>query len=161
MSSSFAKLNGALMQPVGHTVKGVGQIDAALTNNGTISAENVSGSTGTTLSISGATTNNALMRATSGRILSFASGVLSNLSGTTLTGGSYQLGANSTITLPGSIATNAASIKLGGANTTFTALSSLSSNTGTLTLASERIVQPHRRINELRHDRSMAAARFG
>src|SRR5262249_4472478 len=123
--STFAQVNGTLTQGAGHTMRGLGQINAALTNNGVVNAD----SSGAMLAVNGATSNTGLMQASSGGTLQFASGMLSNLSGTTLTGGSYEVDAGSTISLPGSIATNAANIKLSGASTTFAALNALTSNT--------------------------------
>jgi hypothetical protein len=133
-----AQLKGSLTQASGHTIQGQGQINATLTNNGTVNA-NVSGGT---LTVNDTTTNNGLMQAAGGGTLQFTSGELSSLSGTTLTNGSYEVDTNSTITLPGSIATNAANIKLGGSGYSFSALNSLTSNTGSLTLASGATFNP-------------------
>ena len=113
-----AELNDSLTQGAGHTVSGVGEINATLINNGTISAD-VSNQT---LNVNGTTTNNGLMIATSGGSLTIANGVLTNFAGTTLTGGTYEVDANSTINLPGSVITNAANIILNGTPIHFVAI---------------------------------------
>ena len=64
-----AQLNGTLTQAAGHTIQGLGQINAALTNNGTVNA-NVNAGT-LTLQTS-AMTNNNLFEATSGGILAIS-----------------------------------------------------------------------------------------
>jgi len=128
-----AQLNGTLTQASGHTITGNGEINAALINNGTVNANG-----GTTLSVTGATTNNGLMQASNGGTLAIASGVLTNFSGTTLTGGSYEVDANSAINLPGSITTNAATVTLSGANSNFSAINSLTNNQGSFYLKNGR-----------------------
>ena len=126
-------ITGTLTQAAGHTISGRGQINAALTNNGLVNA-NVSGQT---LSVNGATTNNGTMQASNG-VLSIATGVLTNLSGSVLTGGTFEVDANSTISLPGSVVTNAASVILNGANSNFGAINSLATNAGSFSVLGGR-----------------------
>ena len=121
-----AELTGTLTQTASHTISGLGVIDAALTNNGTVNA----GVAGQTLAVNGLTTNRGMMEASSSGTLSFAPGVLTNLSGSTLTGGAYEALANSTISMSGSITTNAATVILSGTGSTFSAINSLAGNYG-------------------------------
>jgi hypothetical protein len=99
-SNTTAQLNGALNQSAGHSILGYGQINAALTNNGTVNA-NVSGQTlalqtsnmtnnslfeatvGGTLYINGITVN----QSTGGLISASGSGSVINLNGATISGG--------------------------------------------------------------------------
>jgi fibronectin-binding autotransporter adhesin len=125
-----AELNDSLTQGAGHTVSGVGEINATLINNGTISADVFN----QTLNVNGTTTNNGLMLATGGGILTIANGALTNFAGTTLTGGTYEVDPNSTINLPGLVTTNAANIILNGSPTNFAAIAPLATNSGSFTL---------------------------
>ena len=132
-SSSLAQLNGTLTQAGGHTIQGQGEINAALTNNGVVSAS-VSGKT---LLVNGVSTNNSLFRATGGATLEISNGDLTNFSGTTLTGGAYEADASSTLKLDPAAAAvnaNAANVILNGASSSFPALASLAANSGTLTI---------------------------
>jgi len=127
MEASYqAQVTGTLTQAAGHTINGQGSVSAALTNNGLVNA-NVNGGT---LSVNGATTNGGVMEASNGGTLSFAPGVLTNLSSSTLTGGTYQADANSTISLPGSVTTNAATVVLDGSGSDFSAFNSVATNNG-------------------------------
>lgn len=118
-----------LTQDSGHSITGTGQITVnAFTNNGTVNAN----SSGNTLAITNTNTNNGTYEASNGGTLNVAN--ITNLSLGTLTGGTYEVAANSTMILPGSVTTNAATIVLNGANTTFAAISAVTSNTGTFKL---------------------------
>lgn len=59
---------------------------------------------------------------------------LTNLSGTTLTGGTYEVTDSNQIYLPGNIITNAANIILSGPNPTFGAIAPFAINSGSFTL---------------------------
>ncbi len=63
---------------------------------------------------------------------------IAQLSGTTLTGGRWIVGANSSLQLPGTIATNQGDVTLDGAGSTLSALSRLSANAGSLTVTGGR-----------------------
>jgi|GEM_PF-5319053 len=91
-----AQLSGTLTQATGHSITGFGQINATLTNNGTVNADvnvNLPGINGQTLEVlppSGAdtlaVTNNGLMEATNGGTLQFDKGVtLTSAAGATIT----------------------------------------------------------------------------
>jgi T5SS/PEP-CTERM-associated repeat protein/autotransporter-associated beta strand protein len=121
-----AELTGTLTQTASHTISGIGVIDAALTNNGTVNADVA----GQTLTVNGLTTNRGVMEASGSGTLSFAPGVLSNLSGSTLTGGAYEAFGGSTIGLSGSITTNSATVILSGSGSTFSAINSVGANYG-------------------------------
>lgn len=126
-----AHLTGSLTQGSTHLIQGHGKVTAALTNNGVVNA-NVAGGR---ISLNGTVTNYGLMRVSNGSLLQF-NNVLTNLAGGILTDGSYEVDSGSTIDLPGSINTNAATITLGGPGYSFSALNSLSNNVGTFTLGS-------------------------
>src|SRR5262249_25847170 len=91
-----AQLNGTLTQAAGHTISGWGQINAALTNNGTVNA-NINAGTLTLQSgnMTGNMTNNNLLEATGGGTLA--------ISGITVTQGASgqisALGAGSKVNL--------------------------------------------------------------
>ena len=116
---------------------------ADFTNNGTLTAQN-----GGTLAFSNASggtlTNNGIIQVTDGSTLTVSAGALTNLSGTTLTGGTYRvLGTgNSTATTlslgGGNITTNAANVTLSGSNAAFAEISALSANSGTFAVANGR-----------------------
>ncbi|HUB23961.1 MAG TPA: hypothetical protein VL992_00930, partial [Tepidisphaeraceae bacterium] len=137
-SGGNAQLNGTLTQASTHTISGFGQINANLTNFGTVNAD----VGGAGLGVNGTTTNSGLFEASNGGILQVASGALTNLSGTTLTGGTYEVNAGSTINLPGPVTVNAANIILNGTGTNFSAIAgtnaahqtNLSTNSGSFTL---------------------------
>jgi hypothetical protein len=95
-------------------------------NNGTILGTGLYA----TLQITDEITNNGLIDASLGGNIQFAAGSLQNISGTTLTGGSFEVDANSTMTFASPIATNAANITLDGAGYAFAAISSLITNSG-------------------------------
>jgi autotransporter-associated beta strand protein len=137
-AGTLAQLNGTLTQSSGHTISGYGQINAALTNNGLVVANAAS----QILSINDVTTNSGTFQATGGGVLQVAAGALTNLVGTTLTGGTYEQDLNSTMILGGSTAaainTNAANIVLSsnGNSVVFPSIASLAVNSGSLTLNS-------------------------
>jgi len=126
-NGTTAQLSGTLTQDVSHTIEGFGDITATLTNNGLVTAN----AANQTLEVNGPTTNGSTgtMQANGGT-LSFASGALTNLSGSTLTGGTYEVKATSTLTLPGTITTNNASVILRSTTSTFAAINSLATNDG-------------------------------
>ncbi len=124
--------NSNLTQDSGHTISGGGMILVDnFTNNGTVNAD-ASGNTLLLETNGTAYTNNGTYEATSGGTLYVTT--LTNVSSGTLTGGTYQVNASSTMILPGTITTNAATIVLNGANASFAAISTLTSNKGTIKL---------------------------
>ena len=152
---------------IGATIAGTGNVgggQTTFTNNGTINA-NVSGGTltvqpgggtadftnngylyasnGGTLQFSSASggilTNNGTLYVFGGSTISVSAGALTNLSGTTLTGGTYGVSAvgNATNTLSlggGGIVTNNAVVFLSGAGAVFSEINSLANNQGTFEL---------------------------
>ena len=112
--------NYVLTNDTGHTIRGAGYVginDLGLINKGTIIADNST----YPLQIypSGSKLNNqGTLRATNGATLIVGNTNFTNLSGTTLTGGTYEVFASSTMKLPAAtgIATNAATILLDGVN---------------------------------------------
>ena len=106
---------------------------ADFTNNGTLSASN-----GGTLAFSNASggtlTNNGIIQVTDGSTLTVPTGALTNLSGTTLTGGDYVVSAASasspaTLSLGGgSIVTNNAAVELSGPGAVFNEIKTLANN---------------------------------
>ncbi len=114
-----------LTQDSGHSITGTGEITVnSFTNNGTVNAN----SAGNTLAITKSNTNNGTYEASNGGTLNVSN--LSNDSGGTLTGGTYEVAANSTMILPGSITVNDGNIILSGSNTTFAAITPLNNNEG-------------------------------
>ncbi|MGN6369338.1 MAG: beta strand repeat-containing protein [Phycisphaerae bacterium] len=120
--------NATLTNDTAHTIHGVGEIDVPLINNGTVSGD----FSGHALVINGATTNNGLIQATAKGIVQFASG--SVVSNGTLSGGTFRVDSNSTMTFSDPISTNAATILLSGSNATITGIDSLTTNSGNFTL---------------------------
>ncbi len=121
-----------LTQDSGHTISGTGEINVnEFTNNGTVNA-NSSGNTLLLQTNSQAYVNNGTYQASNGGTL--AANSLSNISGGFLTGGTYEVDANSTMNLPNGITGNAATIILNGTNTSFAAISGLATNSGTFKL---------------------------
>ncbi len=98
---------------------GTSTIAVAVTNSGLLEA--ASG----TLSVQAPLSNSGELLATSGAWLDLSQAVLANLSGTTLTGGSYEADANSTIELATetTITTLDATVTLSGAGSTIQSLS--------------------------------------
>ncbi len=95
----------------------------------------------------GTATNNGTFRAITttadSSTLTVPSGALTNVSGTTLAGGSYIAsasgGGTATIDLTGAnITTNAATVVLSGANSSFAAINNLADNQGSFTVAAGR-----------------------
>ncbi len=125
-----ARVDGTLTLGAGQTITGHGNINAALTNNGTV----ISNLTSTAINVNGVVVNNSLFRATNGGAINFAAGtVISN--GTLNGAGTFQIDANSSMSIANPVPfTSAATIILTGPNATFTGLSSLATNTGNLTL---------------------------
>ncbi len=115
-TNGAAQLNGALTQNSASSITGIGEINAALTNNGTVNA-NVSGGT---MSLLSNMTNGGTMEATNGGILAFGTITITN-SGTiqaTGTGSTVSLGST---TISGGILSSAAGdsiATLGGATST-------------------------------------------
>jgi fibronectin-binding autotransporter adhesin len=115
-TGTAAELNGALTQNVGSSITGIGQINAVLTNNGTVNA-NVSG--GTLSLLSSNMTNGATMEATGGGILAIGGITITNtgtiqatgtgssvtLSNTTISGGTLSSGTGDSIVSVGSAVT--------------------------------------------------------
>ncbi len=93
-----------------HTIRGTGWISAPLTNHGLLSADVA----GATLEVTGPSTHDGACQAAYGGVLRFGAWP-ANLSGGTLTGGTWRAYSNSGIRFPGaSITTNAATIVLDG-----------------------------------------------
>ena len=104
----------SLTNNAGHTIQGSGSIgnggnDTTLTNVGTIIANQ-----STPLYFYGTVTNSGILEVKDGSEMSLAGGSLSNLSGSTLTGGVYTIAG--ILRLPGYVTTNAATITLDGTN---------------------------------------------
>ena len=121
-----------LTQDAGHTISGTGEINVnTFTNNGTVNA-NVSGDTLALISNSSTYTNNGIYEASNGGTLDASRSNLTNYSAgtTTLTGGTYEVSANSTMILPGSITVNDGNIILSGTHTTIAAITPLNNNEG-------------------------------
>jgi hypothetical protein len=96
-----AQLNGTVTQNVGSSITGLGQINAALTNNGTVNA-NVSASTMTILTNpSNPMTNGGTMEATGGGNLSINGITITNTGGTIKATGNNGSGINSSVILNG------------------------------------------------------------
>lgn len=97
-------------QGAAHTIRGTGWISAPLTNHGLLSAD-VSGAV---LEVTGTSTHDGACQAAYGGVLRFGTWP-TNLSGGTLTGGTWRAYSNSGIRFPGaSITTNAATVVLDG-----------------------------------------------
>jgi hypothetical protein len=117
---SSSNVNYVLVNDTGSTIRGAGYVgvnDLGLINRGTIIADNST----YPLSIYPSTSslnNLGTLRATNGATLIVGNANFQNLSGTTLTGGTYEVFANSTMRLPAAtgIVTNASTILLDGAN---------------------------------------------
>jgi filamentous hemagglutinin len=127
-------LGATLTLGAGQTVDGFGDVDAVVVNNGSIIANAYGQAININPSPNGSTgiTNNGLFEASNNGTLNITANLLTNFSGTTLTGGTYEV-AGGTINLPGSIVTNAATIILNGGYN-FTALAPLATNTGSFIL---------------------------
>ncbi len=124
--------NSNLIQDSGHTISGAGLINVdSFTNNGTVNAD-ISGSTLLLETNGVAYTNSGTYEATNGGTLDVTS--VTNFASGTLTGGTYQVNANSTMILPGNVTNNAATIILNGTNTAFSAITAMTGNTGTFKL---------------------------
>jgi hypothetical protein len=99
---------------------------------------NRSGPASTTVFTSGLAFNNSgTVNVTEGGSL-FVYGTVAQVSGSTLTGGSWYVGANCTITLTGNITTNQGNVTLDGTGSQFAALNNLASNTGSFSLLGGR-----------------------
>jgi hypothetical protein len=106
----------------------------SLVNQGLISSEVA----GRAITLSVPTfTNQGTVQAVNGGSLTIT-GTLTNLSAGTLTGGSWVVAGSSTLSTPGAITTNAATIVLDGPGSAWGALGGLASNTGSLTLSNDR-----------------------
>ncbi len=123
-------VSGQLVNGGSSIIDGYGYENAGLTNNGTISAD--AGSK--ILYVEANITNAGIMEATNSATLNLTNANLSNLAAGVLTMGTYQVNANSTMNINGSIVSNAATIILNGGNTTFAALSPITANTGSFQL---------------------------
>ncbi|MGD0461024.1 MAG: hypothetical protein ABSB74_00910 [Tepidisphaeraceae bacterium] len=124
LDSTGAVLAGTLTQSSGHTIKGYGEITAALTNNGTVNA-NVNGQT-LTLQTNNMT-NNSVMEATGGGNLT--------VNGITITegsGGTISAAANSTLDLTNATITEGITGQISGAANSTINLSSATITGGTL-----------------------------
>ena len=63
---------------------------------------------------------------------------VAQVSGNVLTGGTWNVESNATLSMPGSIATNAGSVTLSGTNSNFAAINGLSANQGSFSLLNGR-----------------------
>jgi hypothetical protein len=138
--------DGNLINAAGHTIRGSGFIGTRLVNNGLIHADVAgAGITHGPLNLPNNFTQNGTFRASNGSTLA-ANALPSNFSGGTISGGTYEVFANSTLRMQGlNITTNNATILLDGVNSNFysdngtiSALAGLSSNPGTLTIRNGR-----------------------
>lgn len=109
----------------------VGAAGSSLLNQGLLSAR----TSGRTLTVQGTFNNQGTVEARNGGTLALALSP-ANLSGGTLTGGTWGVYDNATLSFPGgsNVSTNAATVTLSGSGSTFAAMNSLASNTGTLKL---------------------------
>lgn len=106
-----------LTNAAGHTIEGAGQLGANtlnLVNAGLIDANVASANKLTIAPSAGGVTNNGTLRANAGSTLTVTDG-LTNFSGTTLTGGAYQVLGTMRLPAATDIITNAATILLDGA----------------------------------------------
>jgi len=150
-AGAYAQLNGTLTQEAGHTINGYGEINATMTNDGTVDAATsgeaivvngpmanaglVEASNGGTLSFAtGALTNTGLAEASGSGTVTFAAGELTNFSGTTLTGGTYEALASGTLSLSGTVATNNAAVILNGRGASFSAINGITANEGSFSV---------------------------
>jgi hypothetical protein len=122
-----AQVNGSLTQAAGHTLQGWGQINATLTNAGTILG-NVNGQG---LPLYGPTTNTGLIKATGGGSVSFASTAI--LANGSLGTGTFQTDANSAMSFPTNFSLNNGIISLTAPSSSVTGITSLT-NAGNLSL---------------------------
>lgn len=113
----------------------------AVVNQGTISAETASRS----ITVAGNFTNNGTIEARNGGWVDLSAAGFANLAAGTLTGGTYAVGANSTISIdpgpgaaPAAITTNDATILLDGPNSNFEPVNSLSHNLGHFSISGGR-----------------------
>lgn len=114
----------------------------AFVNQGTLEATN-GGTALLTGNAGGAFTNNGTFQALNGSNFTLdGSATLTNLTGTTLTGGTYNVvstGATSTLTFTGqTITTNAATVSLSGALSVFNAINPLAANQGSFSISNGR-----------------------
>jgi len=138
-SSDQTGAAGTLTIGPGITISGNGSIavniDGSIVNQGTIDGDANTFGQGLVLLI-GPITNTGTLEATGGGDL-YVGDALTNLASGTLTGGNYDVYANSTIDFgTASITTNAANILLSGSGGTLNGLNSLTSNSGSLTISS-------------------------
>jgi fibronectin-binding autotransporter adhesin len=128
--------SGTLTQASGHTIGGWGEINAALVNQGTIDANNNSGNT---LAITGTLDNQGTVEAMNGGVASISADVI-QVSGSTLTGGTWIAQANSTvsITSAGTLSTNQGTVILNGLGSSFPNINPLAVNQGSFTVAGGR-----------------------
>jgi hypothetical protein len=104
------------------------------TNDGTMTASSQG-----RINVNQPLTNSGLISASGGTVSFTSPQMLTNLSGTALTGGSYAVNSNSAITLgSATIQTNAATIILSGANSLMPAINPLDTNHGVLKVTSGR-----------------------
>ena len=129
-----ARITGAVNATLtnNQTIHGIGEIDVALINNGTIIGDFTTGSR--TLAFNGLTTNNGLIKATNTGIVAFSAGSIVAANGTLASTGTLQVDSNSTITSATPIASSAATIIFNGSNTTFSGFANATTNTGNITL---------------------------
>jgi len=106
-----ARLIGSVTQSAGHTIDGYGEIDAALTNNGTINAD----ASANTLNLTESTlTNGGTLEQSTGR-LSLTSGVSINNAGGTIFANGSNLGLSGATITSGTLNSSSASIVFSGA----------------------------------------------
>ena len=115
------------------TINGGGTMSAQLCNNGSFNANN------TTLTITGSVANNGTIEATGGGYLNI-SGPLAQVSGTTLTGGTWIAGASSALHFTSSVGilTNQGSVTLDGSGSSFSNINSVNNNQGSFTVSGGR-----------------------
>ena len=114
------------------TIHGIGEIDGALINNGTIIGDFATGSR--TIAFNGLTTNNGLIKATNTGNVAFSAGSIVAANGTLASTGTLQIDSNSSMTSVTPIASSAATIIFNGPNAVFTGFANATTNTGNVTL---------------------------
>ncbi|HEY8900390.1 MAG TPA: PEP-CTERM sorting domain-containing protein [Chthoniobacterales bacterium] len=116
------------------TIEQIGEVASAFNNTGTLIKSAGTGSS----TIGVAFSNSGTVSVQSGTLVVKAA--LAQVSGTTLTGGTWIVGNLATLSLPtvGNIVTNKGDVRLAGANSVFTNISTLANNQGAFRLSAGR-----------------------
>jgi fibronectin-binding autotransporter adhesin len=121
-----ARVDGTLTLGANQIITGHGNVNAVITNNGTI----LSNVTNAIININGQLNNAGLVRATNGGVINIAATAI--LANGTVGSGTLQVDANSSMTI-NSLSTNAGTILLNSATSSLTGLTSIT-NAGNITL---------------------------